>query len=82
MKTIHFDYNEILDSGFKNSQDIYIPESLNSQTVISYPDVNKISIFIYSKVTSDVIDNFPNLKIIACRSAGFDHVDKSYAESK
>jgi D-lactate dehydrogenase len=34
-----------------------------------------VSIFIYSNVTSGIISQLPNLKIIATRSTGFNHID-------
>src|ERR1700730_14891105 len=34
-----------------------------------------LSIFIYSHVTRDVLDALPELKFIATRSTGFDHID-------
>ena len=34
-----------------------------------------VSVFIRSKVTRHVIDRLPNLRLVAARSTGFDHVD-------
>ena len=34
------------------------------------------------RIDQEIIDLCPNLKIIACASAGFDHVDVEYAKSK
>lgn len=34
-----------------------------------------LSVFIYSKLTSEVLDKLPNLKMIATRSTGMDHID-------
>lgn len=45
-------------------------------------DVEILSVFIYSKITKDVIDSLPDLKLIATRSTGFDHIDVDYANSK
>ncbi len=45
-------------------------------------DIDILSVFIYSKITKEVIDSLPNLKLIATRSTGFDHIDISYAKSK
>lgn len=38
-------------------------------------EVELISIFVDSKITAKVLTAFPNLKFIATRSTGFDHVD-------
>jgi len=37
--------------------------------------LQELSVFIYSHVTRDILDALPELKIIATRSTGFDHID-------
>lgn len=38
-------------------------------------DIDALSVFIHSQVTPEVLDSLPNLKFIATRSTGFDHID-------
>lgn len=38
-------------------------------------DVNILSVFIYSHMSRDVIEQLPDLKMIATRSTGYDHID-------
>jgi D-lactate dehydrogenase len=38
-------------------------------------DVEALSVFIHSQVTPQVLEGLPNLKFIATRSTGFDHID-------
>jgi len=38
-------------------------------------DAEVISVFVTSKVTREVIEALPRLKLIACRSTGFDNID-------
>ncbi len=38
-------------------------------------DAEVISVFVTSKVTRELMDAMPNLKLIACRSTGFNNVD-------
>ncbi|MBU0999364.1 hydroxyacid dehydrogenase [Patescibacteria group bacterium] len=45
-------------------------------------DIDIICNFTTSLIKQDVIDLFPNLKLIATRSTGFDHIDVAYANSK
>ncbi|MFN4245787.1 MAG: hydroxyacid dehydrogenase [Brevinematia bacterium] len=47
-----------------------------------YSDAEIISIFIYSKVSNQIIDSIKNLKLISTRSTGFDHIDYKYAKGK
>ncbi len=41
-----------------------------------------ISSFIYSKMNKKVLSKLPNLKLIATRSTGFDHIDSEYCRAK
>ena len=47
-----------------------------------YIDSNVISVFIHSKVNENIIDSCKNLKLIATRSTGTDHIAVDYAISK
>lgn len=45
-------------------------------------DADIISVFIYSKLSSDLIAEFKNLKLISTRSTGYDHIDIEFAKKK
>jgi len=45
------------------------------------PAAEVISVFVSSKVTAEIIEKLPNLKLIACRSTGFNNIDMQAAES-
>ncbi|MCB9805665.1 hydroxyacid dehydrogenase [Candidatus Nomurabacteria bacterium] len=45
-------------------------------------DVDILSVFIKTKITKEFIDRFTDLKLIATRSMGFDHIDVKAAEEK
>lgn len=66
-------------SGFECS---LFEDPLNSGTLPPFNDVDAISVFVGSKVDKEVIDHFPNLKLITTRSTGFDHIDITYAKQK
>jgi len=44
--------------------------------------LNALSVFIYSHVTRGVLDALPELKFIATRSTGFDHIDLEACRSR
>lgn len=60
----------------------FLNEELDNTNVKNFSDAEIISVFIYSKITKDVIDSMPNLKYIVTRSTGFDHIDIEYAKKK
>ncbi len=56
----------------------YTQKPLISETVGEHGEAEIVSTFIYSKVDREVLSGLPNLKLIATRSTGFDHVDWEY----
>ncbi len=44
------------------------------------PETEVISVFVTSDVTREIIEALPKLKLIACRSVGFDHIDLAAAQ--
>ncbi len=49
--------------------------SLNPEKIENIRDADIISIFIYSTIDRTVLDKLSQLKLIATRSTGFDHID-------
>ncbi len=59
--------------------------ALAADTVDGYGDkldADVISVFVTSKVDKEVISKFPNLKMIATRSTGFDHIDLNECQQR
>ena len=72
-----------------------LPALLSGQDFVSYQEkiddvpeadlpreAEIISVFVNSRITPEIIDKFPRLKLIATRSTGFDHIDIAYAKQK
>lgn len=59
-----------------------IKERLDENTIITdeMKDANIISCFTFSRVGTNVLAKFPNLKLIALRSVGFNHIDINYCK--
>lgn len=55
---------------------------LNESTVRLSPGVTCLSIFVESRVTKTVLDQFPDLTCIATRSTGFDMIDLAAAKER
>lgn len=58
------------------------PESINDRTVLTeeMKQADVISCFTFSRVSADVLKQFPNLKLIALRCVGFNHIDIDYCK--
>jgi D-lactate dehydrogenase len=55
---------------------------LNAENLPTERDYDVISIFVGSKIDGAVLAAFPNLKLIATRTTGFDHIDLPAANAK
>lgn len=60
----------------------FFEEPLSIDSLPKNTDFEILSTFVESKITSKVIDSFPNLKLITVRATGFDSVDIEHAKSK
>jgi D-lactate dehydrogenase len=56
----------------------FLADKATEDTASSLADVEVMSIFIYSRLTAEILKRFQNLKLIATRSTGFDHIDAEY----
>ncbi len=56
-------------------------EKLNDSNVSRYESAEVISVS-FSLVPSGIIDKLPNLRLIAARSTGYDHIDHTHARGK
>lgn len=55
-------------------------ESLTAENIDAEADV--VSVFVASEVRRDAIEQMPNLKLIACRSTGFNNIDIGAAKER
>jgi D-lactate dehydrogenase len=56
----------------------FTAEPLNAQTASRYSDTECVSTFIYSKLDAGVLEMLPQLRLIATRSTGVDHIDLDF----
>jgi len=67
----------------KNFPDAFLVEkSLKEDNVNDFLDTEIASCFIYSNFSKTVLKKLPNLKLIATRSTGFDHIDINFCRQK
>lgn len=66
---------EYLQEKIKGHTIEFTKERLNINNVDKINDYDVVSVFIYSRVSKQVLDKLINLKLIATRSTGFDHID-------
>ena len=61
---------------------VYLDGIVSADALAKNPDANVVSLFTSSEFKKEQIDALPNLKCIATRSTGFDHIDIAYAKQK
>ena len=60
----------------------FYKEKLTKDNLPPERDFDIVSIFVVSCVDKEIINAFPNLKLITTRSTGFDHIDLTTAKEK
>lgn len=89
MKMLMFDFRDSEKSFFQkhNFQDIeitFIKEPLNIFSKLSEQQLEEtdiVSVFIGSDVSAEVLKKFKNLRIVATRSTGYNHIDIDYCRN-
>ncbi|MBU4347993.1 hydroxyacid dehydrogenase [Patescibacteria group bacterium] len=73
---------EIVKQKFSEDDLFFSKEKLESFNIPSQKDFDIISVFVGSVLDKEMLSNFPNLKFVATRSTGFDHIDLAYCKKK
>lgn len=55
---------------------------LTEEQVEQITESDILCVFIYSHVQKNILEKLPNIKLIATRSTGFDHIDTTYCREK
>lgn len=88
---LFFNADEILINSLKNNNNLKInpvnfKESLNHidlNELKPYQDIKVLSVFVHSEtISNERLDFFKNLKLIATRSTGFNHIDLDYCKQR
>jgi len=86
MKTAYFskeDWEEdYIKEKIPNVEVEFYRGSLQDHPNVSGDDIDVLSVFVISHIGKDEMDRFPNLKFIATRSTGFDHIDLAEAQKR
>jgi D-lactate dehydrogenase len=79
MRIAFFEVKEMEEEYLKKKLDGHVlkfsNEKLNLENVPQIKDFDSVSVFIYSKIDEQIIQEIPNLKLITTRSTGYDHID-------
>jgi D-lactate dehydrogenase len=73
---------EKLKLAFPNDALSFFSYPLKKERLEEIGDCEVLSIFIHSQIQRETLDAFPNLRLIATRSTGYDHIDLEAARAK
>ena len=62
----------------ENHEVVLLSESLTRDSASKYSDAEVVSTFIYSRLDRGILEQFDQLKLIATRSTGYDHIDMDF----
>ncbi len=86
MKITFFELEEwekpLLQQNLEEHEINFIDGKLEHDNLPPEKDADIISIFIGSQINANILQNFPNLKLITTRSTGFDHIDLEACKEK
>jgi D-lactate dehydrogenase len=86
VKIVVFEVDEWEEEGFSSLQDEHevelVDQKLTADNAVDYSDADIISTFIYSELDRRVLEQFDDLKLIATRSTGYDHIDTDYCQEQ
>ncbi|MBI4119003.1 MAG: hydroxyacid dehydrogenase [Parcubacteria group bacterium] len=73
---------EYISSNLPETENFFVAEKINKDNAATVREAEIISVFVGHDVTAGVMDALPNLRLIATRSTGFDHIDLEHARAK
>ena len=74
---------EELKKGLFEGHELHLStEPLNEHTLTEEHDAEIVSVFVHSNLNRAALDKLPNLKFIATRSTGFDHIDLGHCRER
>jgi len=73
---------EIIKRGLPDHELSFSKEKLNELHPSAQKDFDIIAVFVDSRITEEVLKDFPNLKFLTTMSTGFDHIDLGAASKR
>lgn len=76
------DVRNAFSLAFPGEMIVYEDGPLSDEMIAAHPDTEALSLFVSSSLSAGRIDALPNLRLIAARSTGVDHIDAVHAKEK
>ena len=86
MKISFFEITDLekdkFEIAFPNAELTFFEESIQDIEISTFRNSEVLCVFVHSEVTKEIINQMPNLKLIATRSTGTDHIDLEACKEK
>lgn len=76
------DVRNVVGAALPGQTVVYEDGPLSDEIIATHPDTEILSLFVSSSLSAERIDVLPNLKCIAARSTGTDHIDVAHARER
>lgn len=73
---------ECIKKKLPSNEFVFVQGTIRNSTHVPDAHIEALCIFIDSPITAEVFDRYKNLKYIATRSTGFDHIDLALAKKR
>ncbi len=73
---------EAFESLYNGHEVFFDHKALTPEHMPENTEVEVISTFIYSKATAEILERFPNLRLVTTRSTGYDHIDRLHCKER
>lgn len=86
MKIAFFEITDLekekFEKAFPDDTLAFFEESIQDVSLDKYQNSEILCVFVHSEISKEIINQMPNLKLIATRSTGIDHIDVETCEEK
>lgn len=86
MKIAFFEITDLekekFEKAFSDDTLAFFEESIQDVSLDKYQNSEILCVFVHSEISKEIINQTPNLKLIATRSTGIDHIDVEACEEK
>lgn len=82
MSILHFDIFQQVDAPFFHKEHHYFPGPVDQYALWSDMTVTCISCMHSSRINTDILDIFPNLRLVVTRTVWMDHIDVTWLNAR
>ena len=72
----------VIKKGLAGNKLLLFEEPLSQKNLLKAKNADALCVFIYSKITKEILKNLPKVKVVTTMSTGFDHIDLKACQAR